>query len=329
VRLLVLGGTVFLGRAVVEAALTGGHAVTTFTRGRTNPDLFPAAERLHGDRDGDLAPLEGREWDAVVDTSGFVPRVVRQSAYLLHGRVGRYVFVSSVSAYADVRTPPREDAPLAGPPTSEDVMKDYGALKAACEDVVRDVFGEAATIVRPGLIVGPHDPTGRFTYWPRRIADGGRVLAPGPPEAPVQVIDARDLGAWLVRLAGAGPGGAFNAVGPAEPLTLGGMLDEMRTVIGSDAVLAWVDGEKLVEAGVEPWSDLPLWLPGDEHAGMMRAPLDLALAAGLSLRPLAGTVLDTLAWDRSVGGVAPAQVDGRYRARTLERDRERELLAGA
>jgi len=328
VRLLVLGGTVFLGRAVVEAALTGGHTVTTFTRGRTNPDLFPEAEPLRGDRDGDLGALEGREWDAVIDTCGFVPRVVRQSADLLDGRVGRCVFVSSVSAYDDASTPPDEAAArLAGPPAGEDVMKEYGALKAACEDVVRDVFGDAATIVRPGLIVGPHDPTGRFTYWPRRIADGGRVLAPGPPEAPVQVIDVRDLGAWLLRLAERGPGGVFNATGPVEPLTMRELLEGMCTAIGSDAELVWVDDETLLEAEVEPWMGLPLWLPGDEHAGMMRTPIARALAAGLQLRPVRETVLDTLAWDRSMGGVAPRQPDGRYTAQTLTREREEELLA--
>ena len=312
-RLLVLGGTVFLGRAVVDSALGGGHDVTIFTRGRTNPELFPEAERLRGDRDGDLGALEGRTWDGVVDTSGYVPRIVRQSAELLRDAVGRYVFVSSVSAYADLSSPPEESSPLAAleDPDSEEIMRDYGALKAACERVVEDVFGDRATIVRPGLIVGPHDPTGRFTYWPRRVAEGGRVLAPGPPEAPVQVIDVRDLGDWLVELAERGPGGAFNAVGPAEPLTFGELLGaRAATATGSGARLVWAGGERLLEAGVEPWSELPLWLPGEEHAGMLRTPVERAVAAGLRFRPLAETIADTLAWDAEVGGEAPRQKDG-------------------
>jgi nucleoside-diphosphate-sugar epimerase len=329
VRLLVLGGTVFLGRAVVESALAGGHEVTLFTRGRTNPGLFPDAERLRGDRDGDLRALEGRTWEAVVDTCGFVPRIVRQSAELLEAAVERYVFVSSVSAYADLSSPPDESAPLAQleDADSEEVMRDYGGLKAACERVVEDVFGDRATIVRPGLIVGPHDPTGRFTYWPRRVAGGGAVLAPGPPEAPVQIIDVRDLGDWLVALAKRGPGGAFNAIGPSEPLTFGEMLEACRAATGSGAKLVWVDGERLVEAGVEPWSDLPLWLPGDEHAGMLRTPVARAVAAGLRFRPLAVTIVDTLAWDAEVGGEPPRQEDGRYKAQTISRERESELLA--
>jgi 2'-hydroxyisoflavone reductase len=332
VRLLVLGGTVFLGRAVVDAALADGHEVTIFTRGRTNPDLYPEVERLVGDRDGGLGPLADGAWDAVVDTSGFVPRIVRQSAELLRDAVGRYVFVSSVSVYADFSAPPDETSPVAelADPASEEVMRDYGALKAACEQVVEEVYGgERAVIVRPGLIVGPHDPTGRFTYWPRRIAEGGRVIAPGRPEAPVQVIDVRDLGEWVVNLADEGPGGVFNAVGPAVPLTFGGLFDACRAAIGSDAEPVWVDDEVLLAAGVEPWSELPLWLAGHEHAGMLQASHARAIAAGLRFRALEDTIRATLEWDRSVGGEPPRQSDGRYQAQTLTRDRERELLANA
>jgi 2'-hydroxyisoflavone reductase len=327
VKLLVLGGTVFLGRPVVEAAIARGDEVTLFTRGRTNPELYPEVEHLVGDRDGDLRALEGREWDAVVDTSGFVPRVVRQSAELLRDAVGRYVFVSSVSAYDEVREPPDESAPLAelANPESEDVMRDYGALKAACEDVVRDVYGDRATIVRPGLIVGPYDPTDRFTYWPRRLADGGRVLVPAPEDAPVQIIDVRDLGEWLVRLAADGPGGAFNAVGPGEPLTFGGMVEACRRVVNPDAELVWVDGARLLEAGLKPWADLPVWLPGDEYAGMLRTPLARAVEAGLRFRPLEETIRDTLAWYREAGGDAPPSE--RYTSRPLDPAREAELLA--
>src|SRR5947207_10572978 len=202
-RLLVLGGTKFLGRAAVEAALARGHDVTLFNRGQTNPELFPEAEKLRGDRDDPktLCVLEGREWDAVIDPSGYVPRVVRAGAELLRGSVGHYVFVSSGSVYAEPYVPGYDEtAPTVEleNPESEDVIGDYGALKAACERVVGEVFPDASTNVRAGLIVGPHDQSGRFTYWPLRISLGGPVLAPAPPEQLVQFVDVRDLGAWLV-----------------------------------------------------------------------------------------------------------------------------------
>src|SRR6266487_2610867 len=214
-RILVLGGTQFLGRHFVEAALRGGHEVTLFNRGRTRPQLFPGAEHRRGDRDGDLRSLAGGKWDAVVDTSGFVPRVVQQSAQLLRSRVGRYLFVSSVSVYADFSRPGvDEDAPVARleEETEDHRSRAYGALKALCEETVRETYGAHTTIVRPGLIVGPWDPTGRFTYWPVRIADGGRVLAPEPRDAPVQVIDARDLAEWCLHLLERDVEGTFNAV---------------------------------------------------------------------------------------------------------------------
>jgi 2'-hydroxyisoflavone reductase len=312
-QLLVLGGTKFLGRHVVDAALARGDEVTIFTRGQTNPELFPEVEHLTGDRDGGLDALAGRSWDGVVDTSGYVPRIVRQSAELLRDAVDRYVFVSSVSAYADPSVPLREDAPLdeLEDPFTEEVMEHYGALKAACEHVVEEVFGERGTSVRAGLIVGPHDPTDRFTYWPRRLAEGGDVLAPGRPERPVQVIDARDLAAFLLLLAERGPGGAVNATGEEIPF------GELLTRIGGDGTLHWVEDEPLLEAGVEPWMELPLWLPRDLYPGMMRADISRARAAGLTFRPLEETARDTLAWSLEAGEQRP----------TLSRDRERELLA--
>jgi 2'-hydroxyisoflavone reductase len=202
-RLLVLGGTKFLGRAVVESALERGHEVTLFNRGQTNPELFPEAEKLRGNRDGDLRALEGRTWDAVVDPSGFVPRVVRAGAELLAANgVENYVFVSSISAYADFGRGYQESAPLAelADPASEDVARDYGALKVACERVVEAAFPGRSAHIRAGVIVGPHDPTGRFTYWPMRLQRGGEVLAPGRGDEPWQLVDVRDLGAWIVRL---------------------------------------------------------------------------------------------------------------------------------
>jgi 2'-hydroxyisoflavone reductase len=319
-KLLVLGGTKFLGRYAVEAALAQGHDVTIFTRGQTNPDLFPEAEHLIGDRDGKLEALRGQEWDGVVDTCGFVPRVVRQSAELLADAVQRYVFVSSMSVYADPSQPLDESSPLEqlADPASENVEQDYGALKAAVERVVTEIYGDRGTNVRAGLIVGPHDPTERFTYWPRRLAEGGDVLAPGDPNARVQFIDVRDLGAWLVHLAEHGPGGNFNATGPAEPLTLGQLLERAIATLDSDARLHWVDDTTLIDAEVGPWMELPLWLPGDEHSGMMSADIALAREAGLRFRAVEDTVRDTIAWSREAGEQRP----------TLSREKERAILAG-
>src|SRR6266536_2219638 len=212
-KLLILGGTVFLGRYLVESALARGHEVTLFNRGQHSPQLYPAVEKLRGDRDGALDALRGREWDAVIDTSGYYPRVVEQSVALLREAVPYYLFVSSISAYADLSKPPSEDSPTSElPPDATESLDFYGPLKAECERVVRRAYGDAAAIVRPGLIVGPHDPTGRFTYWPYRIARGGDVLAPEPRDKPVQPIDVRDLGEWLESLAERRLSGTFNAV---------------------------------------------------------------------------------------------------------------------
>jgi 2'-hydroxyisoflavone reductase len=316
-RLLVLGGTVFLGRHVVAEALAAGHEVTTFTRGRTNPGLFPEAEHVHGDRDGNLDALVRREWDVVVDTSGYVPRVVRQSGELLRDAVGRYVFVSSISVYADFSEPVDESSRTAelDDPESEDVQEHYGALKAACERVLDELYGDRATHVRAGLIAGPYDPTNRFTYWPVRIAEGGDVLVPGEPDRLVQFVDARDLARWMLGLAEGGP---MNATGPAEPTTMAQVVDRIAAAVGSRCRWYWLDSETLVAAGVEPWMELPLWLPGAEYAGLLQADTRRALAAGLRFRPIEETAVDTLAWARTAVEQRP----------TLTRERERELLAG-
>jgi 2'-hydroxyisoflavone reductase len=255
-RILVLGGTRFLGRAFVDAARARGHTLTLFNRGRTNPELHAGVERLTGDRDGGLAALAGRTWDAVMDPSGFFPRVVDASARALVGRADRYLFVSSISAYAEPL--PRgvdEEAPLArlADPTVEDIGGgNYGGLKALCEERVRDAFADQALVVRPGLIVGPHDTTDRFPYWPRRLARGGEVLAPGSPDAPVQVIDARDLAGWMVSLLERGIAGTFNATGPSQPLTLGRCLETIAAAVGGNARLTWVSDTFLDAGKVEP-----------------------------------------------------------------------------
>jgi nucleoside-diphosphate-sugar epimerase len=320
VKLLVLGGTAFLGRHAVEAALERGDQVTIFTRGRTNPELFPEAEHLIGDRDGGLGALAGREWDGVVDTSGYVPRVLRQSAELLRDAAGRYVFVSSMSVYADFSRQVDEESLVAhlADPFSESVETDYGALKAACEYVVEEVFGERGASVRAGLLVGPYDPTDRFTYWPRRLAEGGDVLAPGDPAAPVQFVDARDLAAWLLHLAEHGPGGVLNATGPAQPLTLGELLERAIVAVGADTRLVWTEEQRILDAEVQPWMELPLWVPGADWAGFMRVDTRRALAAGLRFRALEETVRDTLAWSLEAGEQRP----------TLAREKERAILAG-
>jgi 2'-hydroxyisoflavone reductase len=324
VRLLVLGGTKFLGRAAVESALQRGHEVTLFNRGETNPELFPQAERLRGDRDGDLSALEGRDWDAVIDPSGFVPRVLRASAELLRGAVGHYVFVSSISVYREPYVPDfDEDAPVFEvEPRTEEVLEEYAELKAACERLLIEVLPGSHASVRAGLIVGPHDPTGRFTYWPLRVAQGGDVLAPAPPDRRVQFVDARDLGEWLVHIAEERISGTFNAVRPAEPF--GSLLEVCRDVSGSDASFVWVDESFLLEREVGQWMELPLWLAGAE-AAFIQADVSRAVTAGLRFRPVAETVADTLAWARETGAPLVAETD-RLGAAGMQPGREAELL---
>jgi len=318
-KLLVLGGTRFLGRHLVAAALARGHAVTLFNRGRTAPGLFAGIEELRGDRDSDLASLRGRSWDAVIDTCGYLPRVVRRSAQALQDAIGRYLFVSSVSVYDDARVAGQdEDAPRAQLPVPhcEDISSHYGALKAACEDEVLAAFGGRAIVLRPGLIVGPFDPTGRFTYWVKRVVRGGAVLAPAAPDYPVQFIDVRDLAAWALDLIASGRAGVFNASGPAAPLTFGAFLDECRRALGARAEFVWPDAAFLVRRGVAPWTQLPLYA-GDDGRGLCQVSLARALANGLRLRPAGQTCADTARW----AGNSPLP-DGVG----LSPDREAELL---
>ena len=296
-----------------------GHDVTLFNRGETNPELFPELEKLQGDRDGDLSALEGREWDAVIDPSGYVPRVVRASAELLRGSAGHYVFVSSGSVYAEPYVPGYdESAPTVEleDPASEEVLRDYGALKAACEEVVRDVFPDAHTNVRAGLIVGPHDGSGRFTYWPLRASLGGDVLAPGPPEQLTQFVDVRDLGAWMVEACERQISGTFNASG--EPIPLAAALEACGV---SEPV--WVDQDFLLERGVGPWMEVPLWV-GSEEAAFLQMSVAKAVDAGLSFRPLEETARDTLAWAREARTELVTETP--YGTAGLDPAREAELL---
>jgi len=316
-RILVLGGTQFLGRHVAAVALEHGHQVTFFNRGQTRPELFPDVEKLRGDRDGKLDALRGREFDAVVDTSGYVPRVVAATLDAL-GAIGHYTFISTISVYREGACARGEEGAVAelAEPTEEVTGESYGALKALCEEVVRDRFPDAF-IPRPGLIVGPWDPTGRFTYWPMRLADGGRVLAPAPPGAPVQVVDVRDCASWIVEAAEANLAGTFNTVCPASSISE--VLETCRTVAGADAELVWADPAFLEAHDVGPWMELPLWLGSGEDDSFMRAPVDRALAAGLRIRPLTETVGATLDWARSGG--APADPPA-----GLARAKERQVL---
>ena len=315
-KLLVLGGTVFLGRHVVEAALSLGHQVTLFNRGQTRPDLFPDVERLKGDRNGDLTALEGRTWDAVFDPSAFLPRQVRATTAALGGSVAHYTFFSSISVYPIEQADKSESAPVATlqDPESEDVTAGYGALKALCEAALDEALPGRVLNVRAGLLVGPHDPSGRFTYWPVRVARGGEVLAPGDPEAPTQFIDARDVAEWVLDMAERAAAGTFNVTGPAEPVALRRVLETCREVSRSDARFTWVESEFLQEQGVGPWLEMPLWLPA--NVGSLEAPIGRLLAAGMRYRPLDSTVRDTLRWARAEP-VADQQLDAGGRLRPL------------
>jgi 2'-hydroxyisoflavone reductase len=323
-KLLILGGTVFLGRHLVWAALERGHEVTIFTRGVSAPQgSLEKVEHLVGDRDGRLDALRGRSWDAVIDTSGYVPRVVGQAVDLLKDAVGHYTFISTISVYADLTKPNYdESAPVLEleDPTSEDVHRDYGSLKALCERVVEAAYPGRSLIIRPGLIVGPYDITDRFTYWPARVAKGGQVLAPGDPERPVQFIDARDLAAWTIRMTEAKETGVYNATGPASRLTMGELLAACKEVSGSDAEFVWVPESFLKAHGVGQWMELPLWISEYGPTGMLQANIQKALAHGLAFRDVRETIADTLAWDRT----RPSDYERRA---GLKPEREQALLA--
>jgi 2'-hydroxyisoflavone reductase len=325
--ILVLGGTGFLGPHVVTAALARGHTVTLFNRGKTHADLFPGVEKLHGDRDGHLEALAHRTWDAVVDPSGYVPRIVKASAELLAPSVGHYVFISTISVYARFdMVDPDETLPVAtlSDPTSEDVKAHYGALKALCEQAAEAAMPGRVASIRPGLIIGPGDPSGRFTHWPTRLAEGGEVLAPGDGTTPVQYIDGRDLGAWIVQVIEDRTVGTMNALGPAHRVTMNRVLDECNRALGNKAELTWVDAAFLESHGVEGWRDMPMWI--DNHgdfAGFGALQNARAVRAGLAFRPIGDTARDTLAW------LATLPEDERAKARSsgIQRDKEAAVLA--
>ena len=303
-RILILGGTGYLGPSTIEAAQARGHKVSMFNRGKTRPELFPNVEKLHGDRDPKkdegLKALEQGEWDVVIDNSGYYPRMVGASAELLAKRAKRYIYISSISAYKDPNPENGDEtAPLATmpDPTLETMGKQYeyyGALKALCEQAAEKAFAGRACIVRPGFIVGPDDPSGRFTYWPVRFDKGGEVAVPGAPTDPVSVIDVRDLGEWLVKLAEDGTVGQFNACGPEKRMAWGRVVEACRKAASAAATPLWMDAEWLSkQQGV----DFPIWAPySGETKGFHTWSNARALKAGLRFRPVEQTVKDTLAW---------------------------------
>ncbi|MHC4263275.1 MAG: NAD-dependent epimerase/dehydratase family protein [Planctomycetota bacterium] len=304
--LLILGGTGFLGPHVVAAARARGWEVTLFNRGRSAPELFPDIETLIGDRNPDrgagLSALEGdRHWDYVVDTTSYVPRLTRVVTELLADRVERYALISTVSVYADFSEPGMDETAAVGrldDPTDEELTGlTYGPLKALCEEAAEEVLPGRVAHVRPGLIVGPRDSTDRFTYWPVRIREGGRVLAPGSIDDPVQFIDARDLAEFTIGCLAGDRMGTFNATGPTYGLSIGGLVYGCRAAVESDARFQWISEEAMEGLELSGWSDLPVWTPpAGEMAGMGAVSIRRAIEAGLHSRPLADTVRDTLAW---------------------------------
>ncbi len=308
----------------MQAALEHGHSLTLFNRGKSNPQLFPDIETINGDREHDLGQLAGRHWDAVIDTCGYVPRLVNLSAQTLQQQSDCYVFISSISVYADnSKIGIDEDDPtgkLADESIEEITGESYGPLKALCEQAAETAFPGRTLTIRPGLIVGPYDPTDRFTYWPVRVAKGGPVLAPEKATVPVQIIDVRDLAEFIIRLLEQNARGVFNATGPDVELTLGAMLESCKQVSNSDAQFVWGPVAFLEANKVEPWSDLPVWVPDSPaDAGFSRVSIARAMESGLTFRPLSNTVRDTLDW----AGTRPN--DHSWRA-GLQAEREQGLL---
>jgi 2'-hydroxyisoflavone reductase len=310
-KILILGGTRFVGRHLAEQALAAGHAVTLVHRGRSGPGLFPQADHRIADRNDAAAfaaALGHDTWDTAIDTNAYVPRHVNAAAAALAGRVGQYQLVSSISVYAEPMQPGADEnaalQTLADTATESITAETYGGLKALCEQAARQAFGERCLLVRPGLIVGPFDPTGRFSWWVQRLQRGGDVLAPGDPATPVQFIDARDLTAWMLLQAERGTAGTFNLNGPCAALTIGGLLEAARAALAPAARLVWVDERFVLDQGVAPWTDLPVWLPRAQ-AAMHELSIAAAIDTGLVTRPLAQTLCDTAAMARPAAGLAP------------------------
>jgi 2'-hydroxyisoflavone reductase len=326
-KILILGGTGFIGPHQVRYARERGHSITLFNRGKTDPDLFPNVETLLGDRaTGDYASLAGHDWDVVIDNPTTIPRWARQAAEAVRGHTKQYIFVSTISVYAENDTPGADETAAVATtdePNSEDARRFYGPLKALSEKEIQKAFQEASTIVRPGLIVGPGDRSDRFTYWPARLSRGGEVLAPGDPRDPVQFIDARDLAEFIIRAGEESVTGVYNATGPQSQLSMAEMLGGIRAVMSTDAHLTWADTEFLDAHRVRAWSDMPVWVPpiGDSR-GFTRRSIDRALAKGLVFRPLAVTAKDTLEFHNAM----PAERKQKLRA-GIDPAREREVLA--
>ncbi|MFC5452993.1 NAD-dependent epimerase/dehydratase family protein [Paenibacillus aestuarii] len=322
-KLLILGGTKFLGRAIAQAAWDQGHEVTLFHRGQHDASIFPEMEHIIGDRDGQLAKLQGKRWDAVVDTSGYLPRIVGDSARFLQDKVDHYTFISSISVYEDLtQIDVDEHAAVAQLPEGsslDEIGHNYGALKALCEQAVQEVMQGRTLVIRPGLIVGPHDASDRFTYWPARIQRGGEVLVPLPRERSLQFIDVRDLAAWIVRLIENKTTGTIHTSG--SDYTMEELVETCARVSQVKPALVWVDEQFLIEQGVGEWMELPLWIRHDSLIGMMHVDNTKAKAAGLTTRPLTETARDTLAWDHSrpLDTVRKAGLDPKREEELLQR----------
>jgi 2'-hydroxyisoflavone reductase len=334
-NILILGGTGFTGPYQVRYALSRGHKVTTFNRGKTHPGELPAeVEQLMGDRNGQLDALKGRKWDVAIDNPTTLPAWVRDAAQILKGNVDRYVFISTISVYADTSKPGVDESGVVAKYDGPDAFKEtieamrasgyktYGPLKALSESEAKKWFPNQTLIIRPGLIVGPRDETDRFTYWPVRIDRAGEVLAPGEPDDPVQFIDARDLAEWIIRMVENRETGIYNATGPAARLGIGGMLDGIKGALNSKAKFTWVNADFLESHRISPWSDMPVWIPPrGEEAGGNQVSIKRALAKGLTFRPLADTARDALAWFKS----QPAERQAKLKA-GLTPEREAEVL---
>jgi 2'-hydroxyisoflavone reductase len=306
VEILIIGGTRFLGRVLTDQILEKGYNLTLFNRGKSNPEIFPNVKTIFGDREFDLKKLEGKKWDAVIDTCGYVPRIVKLSVDALKHNVDRYIFISSVSVYKEtieIGIDETADRIMLEDPTTEDVMaseESYGGLKAMCEDIVLDSFGDRATIIRPGLIVGRNDPTHRFTYWPARINQGGEVIAPGEGNYPVQIIDVRDLASFILIVAENQVSGCYNLIN--KPINFRKLLETIKSVLNSSAELNWINEKWLLENEVKPWVELTCWHPSKEGEALNQISVQKAIDNGLQFHTLEDIIKDTMKWFEDIDG---------------------------